>query len=145
MTSNAGSSNGLSVVGFDKTQNDIELEKAKKGLEKFLRPEFMARVDEIVLFNKLTLDDFKKITNMMLLDLKQLLFKRGINFCFDEKLVNFLVKSIENKKFGARDLHREIRKNVEDAIANLIINYNDSLNEVSLSADGEKVIVLNSV
>lgn len=143
MTSNAGSSNGLSVVGFDKTQNDIELEKAKKGLEKFLRPEFIARVDEIVLFNKLTLEDLKQISNLMLSELKQSLSNRDISFCYDEKLVCFLVKLIENNKFGARDLRREIRKNVEDIIVNLIINSKESLKRISLSADNGKVVVLN--
>lgn len=143
MTSNAGSSNGLSVVGFDKTQNDIELEKAKKGLEKFLRPEFIARVDEIVLFNRLTLEDLKQISNLMLSELKQSLSNRDISFCYDEKLVCFLVKLIENNKFGARDLRREIRKNVEDIIVNLIINSKESLNRISLSADNGKVVVLN--
>lgn len=144
MTSNAGSSDGFSVVGFDKTQNDVNLEKAKKGLEKFLRPEFIARVDEIILFNNLTLENLKQITDLMLQELRESLLKRGVNFCYDEKLVDCLVKLIKNNKFGARDLHREIRKNVEDAIANLIIDSNDSLNEVSMSAEGEKVVVLNN-
>lgn len=145
MTSNAGSSDGLSVVGFDKTQNDIELEKAKAGLKRFLRPEFIARVDEIVLFNKLTLENLKEITKLMLDELKQALLKRGISFYYDDKLVDYLVKTVENSKFGARDLRREIRKHVEDAVANLIIDSKESLNEVSLTADCEKVVVLNSV
>ena len=145
MTSNAGSSNGSNIVGFDKTQNEIEIEKTRKGLEKFLRPEFIARVDEIVIFNKLTNENLEQIADLMLKELKMMLLNRGINFNYDDKLVSCLINSIESGKYGARDLRKEVRKKVEDSIANLIIDSNDSLSEVALSADGEKVVVLNSV
>ncbi len=143
MTSNAGSSGVSSVVGFDKNQNEIELEKAKKGLEKFLRPEFIARVDEIVLFNKLTLENLRQIAKLMLYELKESLSKRGINFIFAEKVIDCLIKPLENSKYGARDLRREIRKKIEDTIVNLVVNSNDSLNEVCFSVKNSEIVVLD--
>ncbi len=144
MTSNAGSSDGFGVVGFDKTQNEIELEKAKKALERFLRPEFMARVDEIVLFNRLTSENLRQIASLMLNDLADELKNRGINFSYDSKLVDFLIGSIEIQKYGARDLRREIRKKVEDFIVNLIIDSNDSIKDISFSVKENEVVCLES-
>ena len=142
MTSNAGSTDKTGVVGFDKTHNQMASEKAKKALEKFLRPEFIARVDEIVVFNKLTEDNLKSITRLMLDETKEVLLERGIEFKYDYKLVNYLIKPLKDGKYGARDLRKEIRKKVEDLIANLIIDSEDVLEKISLSVKNNEVVFL---
>ena len=140
MTSNAGSSDKVGIVGFDKTHSQMDMEKAKKALEKFLRLEFIARVDEIVVFNKLTDENLKSIARLMLNETKEVLAERGIEFEYDDKLTNHLIKPLKNGKYGARDLRKEIRKNVEDLITNLIIESGDALQKISISAESDQIV-----
>lgn len=140
MTSNAGSADKTGVVGFDKTYNQMNSEKARKALEGFLRPEFIARVDEIVVFNKLTDNNLKSIACLMLDETKEVLRDRGIDFEYDDKLVDYLIEPLKDGKYGARDLRREIRKKVEDLITNLIIDSEDGLEKILLSEKDGKVI-----
>ena len=140
MTSNAGSTDKTGVVGFDKTYNQMNSEKARKALEGFLRPEFIARVDEIVVFNKLTDNNLKSIACLMLDETKEVLRDRGIDFEYDDKLVDYLIEPLKDGKYGARDLRREIRKKVEDLITNLIIDSEDGLEKILLSEKDGKVI-----
>ncbi len=134
MTSNAGSGDGGGIAGFDKTQNELEAQKAKRALEKFLRPEFIARVGEIVVFNKLTTENLKCISRLILDELKEeLLTRRNIRFMYDDKLINHLVAPLENGKYGARDLKKEIYDKVVKTIVNLILSPN-RLEKVSISA-----------
>lgn len=141
MTSNAGSGDKTGVVGFNKTQNELEVQKARKALEKFLRPEFIARVGEIVVFNKLTTEDLKQIAKLILDEFKQALYDRKrINFMYDEKLVDCLVAPLENGKYGARDLRKEIHDKVEKSIVELILSPN-TLETVNVSANEGNVII----
>ena len=134
MTSNAGSNEKVGIVGFDKTQNEMQKEKAKKALEKFLRPELMARIGEIVVFNKLSKENLKQIARLMLDELKFALLKeKNINFGYDDKLVDFLVTPLENGKYGARDLKKEIHDKIEKFIVNLILSARN-FEKVSVSA-----------
>ena len=68
MTSNAGSSTGESGLGFGKTSGDLSKEKAMKALKEFLRPEFLGRVDEVVVFNPLTVENYADIAKLQLED-----------------------------------------------------------------------------
>ena len=134
MTSNAGSNEKVGIVGFDKTQNEMQKEKAKKALEKFLRPELMARIGEIVVFNKLSKENLKQIARLMLDELKfALLREKNINFGYDDKLVDFLVAPLEDGKYGARDLKKGIHDKIEKFIVNLILSARD-FEKVSVSA-----------
>lgn len=121
MTSNAGSSEKGGIVGFNKTTNELVKEKAMNALNKFLRPEFLGRVDEIVVFNSLTNEDLMKISGLMLDELKEPLAEKGIKFSYDEKALEKVTKLAEGGKFSARDLRKVIRKYVEDLIATILI------------------------
>ncbi|MGI5959163.1 MAG: AAA family ATPase [Massiliimalia sp.] len=121
MTSNAGSSDRSSIVGFDKTANEIAKDKAMKALGEFLRPEFLGRVDEVVVFHHLTRDNLMKIAGLMLDEMKEPLQEKGIKFSYDEAALEQLVTLADDGKFGARDLRKVIRKHVEDLISNLLI------------------------
>lgn len=121
MTSNAGSDKQSNMVGFGKSENDINKEKVMKALSEFLRPEFLSRIDEIVVFNKLTLLDFQKIARLSLNEYSKTLSEHGVSFEFDNSSITKLAnKSIEGKS-GARDLLKLIRKEVEDKIALKVI------------------------
>ena len=78
MTSNAGSTDKSIGVGFNRTDTEISKEKAMKGLREFLRPEFISRIDEIVVFRNLTKPDFEKIAALMLDEMKQPLAEKKI-------------------------------------------------------------------
>ena len=122
MTSNAGSDKKTGLVGFAKSENEITKEKAYKALSEFLRPEFLSRVDEIVVFNKLTQEDFEKIARLSLNEYVKSIAEHGVAFEFDDDSVKELAKISINGKSGARDLLKNIRKEVEDKISAMVIN-----------------------
>ena len=85
MTSNAGSTD-QNTMGFGKSTDDINREVTMKALERFLRPEFLGRVDEIVIFNKLTFDNFEKIAKIMLDELVPSLKDKGIDLVYEDSV-----------------------------------------------------------
>lgn len=126
MTSNAGSSRSEGALGFGKTQGDVNKEKALKALREFLRPEFLGRVDEIVVFNDLDEDAFKKIAVLMLDEFKEPLRDKGITFTYTDEAVAELARESVGGTRGARDLRNNIRRKVEDKIAEKIIDNIDT-------------------
>lgn len=126
MTSNAGSSRSDGALGFGKTQGDVNKEKALKALREFLRPEFLGRVDEIVVFNDLDENAFRKIAVLMLDEFKEPLRDKGIAFSYTDEAVAELAKESVGGTRGARDLRNNIRRKVEDKIAEKIIDNIDT-------------------
>lgn len=144
MTSNAGSDARTSAgsVGFGRTADQQGRERAMKALESFLRPEFINRVDEIVYFNKLTEDNFKAIAAIMLRELQDALKEKGITFTWDDALLDYLVKKSYSMTYGARNLRRQIQKDLEDDIATkLIDSYLHLIQSIHASADGEHPVL----
>lgn len=114
-----------------------------KGLESFLRPEFINRVDEIVYFNQLTEENFKEIAKIMLSELEGVLKDKNIAFHYDESVLDYLVKKSYSAAYGARNLRRQIQKDLEDPIATkLIERYADPLRMVHLTAEGEQLNIV---
>ena len=143
MTSNAGSERKEGALGFAKTDADASREKAMKALSEFLRPEFLSRVDEIILFRKLTEDDYEKIAHLLLDEYVASLKERSIAFQYDEKSTRWLAQHSIGGKSGARDLRNLIRREVEDKIASLIVDhYGKTITGISATAD-EQGIQLN--
>ncbi|MCD7838474.1 MAG: AAA family ATPase, partial [Clostridiales bacterium] len=122
MTSNAGSASKEGTVGFGRSIDEQDEERTMKALQSFLRPEFINRVDEIIHFNRLTEENFKGITNIMLNELKDSLADKNINFMWDDALVDYLTEKSYSLTYGARNLRRLIQRELEDAIATLLIN-----------------------
>ena len=144
MTSNAGSDARTSAgsVGFGRTADQQGRERAMKALESFLRPEFINRVDEIVYFNKLTEDNFKAIAAIMLRELRDALKEKGITFTWDDALLDYLVKKSYSMTYSARNLRRQIQKDLEDDIATkLIDSYLHPIQSIHASADGEHPVL----
>lgn len=142
MTSNAGSERRESALGFAKAPSDIKKENAIKGLREFLRPEFIGRVDEIVVFNELTEDNYKDIAKLMLSEFSDSLKEKSISFGYSDDVPALLVSKMDGTVRGARDLRNVIRRNVEDKISNYLVdNYDKPLKAINLSADGDEVIL----
>ena len=140
MTSNAGSQNRESAMGFGKNENDVSKDKAMKGLKEFLRPEFIGRVDEVIVFNKLDKDSYTKIASLLISDLVPGLRDKGITLEIAENVPEVIAEMAVGGERGARDIRIAIRKNIEDAIANIIIeNRNMSIDKINVTADDGKV------
>lgn len=140
MTSNAGSEKNDSILGFTKTESEASREKAMKALSEFLRPEFLARVDEVVCFNTLGEEEFKGIAKLLLNEYVDSLQEKGITFKYDDKSVDFLVSKARGGKSGARDLRNTIRKEVEDAITNeIVIRGEGTFSSIEITAENEKI------
>ncbi len=141
MTSNAGSSDKSTGVGFNKTETDINREKAIKGLKEFLRPEFLGRIDEIVVFNSLTEENFASIAKIMVDEIAAVLNQRGIKLTYSEDILKCIAKQAYGKASGARDIRRVIREQLEDGISNVIIESMDSVSEMEAYCEDEKIKV----
>lgn len=142
MTSNAGSANRENALGFGKSQEEASKEKVMKALSEFLRPEFIARVDEIIVFNSLTEENFVKIANLMLSEYVPTMEEKHIRFTFDDKVCEYLAKKSCNGNSGARDLRNAIRREVEEKIANTMIESGlSAITAMHITSDGEKVIL----
>ena len=140
MTSNAGSDLSSNIAGFGRTDSDVSKEKAMKALRDFLRPEFLGRVDDIIVFSPLSQDSLKKIAALTLDELKPLLKERNIEFKYDEALCDYLAETAETKS-GAREIRKLVRKTVEDKIIALLIdNPETNFKEISVTCDGEPQI-----
>ena len=120
MTSNAGSEKRETAVGFNREPQQVEKEKAMDGLKQFLRPEFLARVDEIITFNQLTEENYADIAAIALDELKLSLKEHNILFDYSDEAKKKLAHIAFNNKNGARDIHRQIRIFVEDPICSLM-------------------------
>ena len=135
MTSNAGSDKKEGALGFAKTSADLSREKALKALSEFLRPEFLSRIDEVVVFRPLDLEDYKKIAALMLNEYVDSLREKGILMKFDDAACALLAEKSIHGRSGARDLRNNIRRMVEDRIAMLLVeNGEDSFTAVSVTA-----------
>ena len=120
MTSNAGSERQGSALGFDKTRYDDARDRATTALREFLRPEFIARVDEVVVFRPLEQKDMEKIAALMLEELKAGLKEREIIFDWSEDVLRQAAAEAYGHKSGARDLRAVLRRRVEDPICALL-------------------------
>lgn len=122
MTSNAGSEKNENLLGFGRTQAEASREKALKALEGFLRPEFIARVDEIVVFSPLSRESLCKIAALMLDELKESLSERLIEFRYDESVCGYLADKCGGGKRGARELRNIIRREIENEAVDIIVD-----------------------
>ena len=142
MTSNAGSGTKESALGFGKTMEDATKEKVMKALSDFLRPEFIARVDEVIVFNNLKSEDYVKIAGLMLAEYVSTLEEKHISFTYDDKACEYLAEKSCGGKSGARDLRNTIRREVEEKIAEAMISSeNGSLSAIHVTSDGEGLTV----
>ncbi len=134
MTTNAGSSVGSARAGFGGETVSLAEAKTEKSLSEFLRPEFINRIDEIITFRALEESDFTAIASIMLRELADALAERDVKFTFTKAAAALIAKNSYSRKYGARNLRRYIRTEVEDKLAEKIIaDYEKKISMAALS------------
>ena len=141
MTSNAGSATGGTPAGFGRTVSQQSKERAMKALEDIMRPEFLNRIDEIIAFNQLTEADFRRISTIMLGELRDTLSDKGIRLTWDDSLLDWLTEKSFSIKFGARNLRRLIEKEIENPLATAIVTGDRPLTGAYLRASEGKMVL----
>ena len=141
MTSNAGSATGGTPAGFGRTVSQQSKERAMKALEDIMRPEFLNRIDEIIAFNQLTEADFRRISTIMLGELRDTLSDKGIRLTWDDSLLDWLTEKSFSIKFGARNLRRLIEKEIENPLATAIVTGDCPLTGAYLRASEGKMVL----
>ena len=119
MTSNAGSNLNNNSIGFGK--QTVDKGKIEDNLKTTFRPEFLNRVDEIVVFDSLTEKELLQIVDLMLDDTQKALKDKDMNLEISDKAKHFILEKGTNIKFGARPLRRAIQRYIEDEISEKIL------------------------
>ncbi len=135
MTTNAGSTYAQARAGFTDSAKSRTEDKTRRALEEFLRPEFINRVDEIITFNPLSMENFCSIAALMLSDLGSVLEKKGITPTFTEACRKCVAEKSYSEKYGARNMRRFIQTEIEDKIAALLVEKRGILDAVTVDAD----------
>jgi len=140
MTTNAGSEKSSSISGFAMDKQVQNKDKTEKALAGFLRPEFINRIDEIITFRHLDTEDFEKIANLMLTRLKDHLAEKDIKFTYTQAVLKHIAENSFSEKYGARNMRRYIEREVEDAIAECLIDsFPTKLSAIALSVSGKSL------
>lgn len=140
MTSNAGSDRKDAALGFAKTESEINKEKALKALSEFLRPEFLSRIDEVIVFRPLEENDFVSIARLMLSEYVDSLKEKGVQFTFQDSACQWLAHHAIGGKSGARDLRNLVRREVEERITTAFIDAEDTqILGIDLFAEGDQL------
>ena len=122
MTTNAGSENTTAISGFAESKEEKAKEKTEKALFAFLRPEFINRIDEIITFNHLSKKDFVNISRLMIDKLRDFMEEKGTRLSYTDEVLEYIADKSYSEKFGARNMRRFIEREVEDKIANIVID-----------------------
>ena len=143
MTSNAGSSDRTNLTGFGKTAQQATKDKCMKALQEFLRPEFLGRVDEVIVFRPLEQTDLERIAALMLDEYKPGMAARGLTLDYTPEALTALVK-VTSTQLGARELRKTIRKTVEDPVAEAIVEgrLTDGMTVTLTAKDGQPELSL---
>lgn len=147
MTSNAGSEKRETLLGFGKDTAVANKEKVMKSLREFLRPEFIGRVDEVIVFNSLTKENYTKIAEILIAEFEPALHDKGITLKVDPKVYEIIAAEADGGVRGARDIRYSIRKSIEDPIANILVeNWDKSISEINVTAgNNNEIIVLHNI
>ena len=121
MTTNAGATLSSSKAGFGDDETSLTKDKTEKALSQFLRPEFINRIDEIITFRSLELEDFERIAKIMLDDMRKALEEREIKFTYTDEVCKLVAEKSFSKKYGARNMRRFIQTEIENKLAHAII------------------------
>ncbi|MCI9246311.1 MAG: ATP-dependent Clp protease ATP-binding subunit [Clostridia bacterium] len=134
MTSNAGSNQNTNSIGFGGTRMDQN--KVMDSLKETFRPEFLNRIDEIVIFEQLNPDQLIQIVDLMLEDTKKALADKDITMVVSEQAKKFLLEKGTDIKYGARPLRRAIQRYLEDELSEKILR-KELLNSQTVTIDLE--------
>jgi len=142
MTSNIGAHlmDNNTSMGFMSSDDEDMNSKVMKELKQNLKPEFINRIDEVIIFDRLTVDNLIIITKLLIKDLKSRLRQNKITAHFDEEVYEFISNKVDNNKYGARPLKRAITNYIENKISDIIIRHND-VREIEIKCTGDSIDV----
>ncbi|MBE6904276.1 MAG: AAA family ATPase [Ruminococcaceae bacterium] len=141
MTSNAGSEKKGGAAGFNKTQAQLSKEKALKALSEFLRPEFLNRVDEVVVFSPLERESFERIAELALNELKEGLKERETELIWTEDVVKIVAERSFSLEYGARNVRRTVQRDIEDKIVDKVLNAGADLKKINLDTQDNEITI----
>ena len=142
MTTNAGSDRNGALAGFSTSEIQIEDARTEKALSKFLRPEFLNRVDEVITFRALDEGDFARIAGIMIGELQAALAERHIKLSCSDAALAVIAKESYSHKYGARNMRRYIQTHVEDVLAEKIVaDVQRSISAAKIGARDGKLII----
>ncbi len=135
MTSNLGTDESIAKqVGFLKDNAIVEREKQlREASKKYFKPEFINRIDEIIVFNVLDAKALKEIVKLQMQDLVAMLESKQINLSFSDEVLEHIAESSYDVIYGARPIKRAIDKLVKDPIAELMLSEAEALDRIELS------------
>ena len=112
------------------------------ALKEFLRPEFLGRIDEIVVFNPLTEENYAEIAKLMLEEMKKALSEKNIALNVTDSAYKTIAAKAYGGKYGGRDIRRVIRRELEDKVAEKVIENGESgISEVNVSSEAGELVV----
>lgn len=142
MTSNAGSERNENLLGFGKDKNTASKDKAMKALREFLRPEFIGRVDEVIVFNQLTEEDYRKIADILIKEFVPSLRDKGVKLNVTDDVAALIAKVSADGVRGARDIRNAIRRMIEDPIATILVtHYDQKISEIDVFTEDDQIKV----
>jgi len=143
MTSNAGTKFKSSNIGFVQDNYDILEARVKEALKETFRPEFLNRVDEIIVFTPLERGELRKIVDLMIMEVIDEVREKKITLEITDEVCDFILEKGYDDKYGARPLRRTIQKYIEDEIAEyyLLNNFGEG-SKISIGLKGDKIIII---
>lgn len=140
MTSNAGSNLKGNAAGFNRGPELLAKEKAQKALSEFLRPEFLNRIDEVIIFAPLKKESFKAIAALRLSELRQGVAERGMDLSWDDAAEAAIAEKSFSAVYGARNVRRVLQKEVEDKLVDIVLAGKD-VKSVHVTAEDGRVVL----
>ena len=139
MTSNVGSNVNINSIGFNSSKTYYK-EKIESSLRETFRPEFLNRVDEIVIFDSLTENELIQIVDIMLADTSKALADKNISLIVSDEAKKYLMKKGTDLKYGARPLRRAIQRYVEDELSEKVLRQEiNNGNTVKLDLENDEL------
>jgi ATP-dependent Clp protease ATP-binding subunit ClpB len=144
LTSNLGSE-FIQANKSDKLDERTK-EKVLEVVKKSFRPEFVNRLDDIIVFDRLQKEEIKEIVKIQVNNLKNILKDKNLTFSITDKALEWLVDKGFDQEYGARPLKRAIQKYIQNPIANLILDMKDKkLDAIKIDVDGDQLVLNNKV
>ena len=144
MTSNIGTTFKNQSLGFGAQEEEYHREEQRvhDAMKENFKPEFLNRIDEIVVFNRLSKDDLRKIVDIMISQLQEVVKDKGISIKITDEVKDFIVEKGYDEKYGARPLRRVIQKYIEDEISDVfIMNDLNKVNVLTLQLLNKKIMI----
>ena len=137
---------GLAIGDDDRYSKDEEKSGVMAEVKKFLRPELINRLDELIIFNKLDKDQFEKIFDIQIQSLSKRLDELNLDLAVTKKAKDFIIESLETNQYGARPLRRKIESLIENKIATLLIDDHGEQREIiEVDVNGEELALVKKI